>query len=58
MVRVDDEATTILDREIDPKTARKIRKSLALGLDPIGPDDAAKLALLDAWRQLGITAQG
>jgi hypothetical protein len=31
LVRVGDRVTTIPDREIDPKTARKIRKSLGLG---------------------------
>jgi len=31
LVRVGDSATTIPDREIDPKTARKIQKSLGLG---------------------------
>jgi len=31
LVRVGDSVTTIPDREIDPKTARKIRKSLGLG---------------------------
>ena len=31
LVRVGDRVTTIPDREIDPKTARKIQKSLGLG---------------------------
>ena len=31
LVRVGDRVTTIPVREIDPKTARKIRKSLGLG---------------------------
>jgi hypothetical protein len=31
LVRVGDKVTTIPDREIDPKTARKIRKGLGLG---------------------------
>jgi hypothetical protein len=31
LVPVGDRVTTIPDREIDPKTARKIRKSLGLG---------------------------
>ena len=31
LVRVGDRVTTIPDQEIDPKTARKIRKSLGLG---------------------------
>ena len=31
LVRVGDKVTTIPDREIDPKTARKIRKNLGLG---------------------------
>jgi hypothetical protein len=31
LVRVGDKVTTIPDREIDPKTARKIWKSLGLG---------------------------
>lgn len=31
LVRVGDKMTTIPDREIDPKTARKIRKNLGLG---------------------------